>query len=555
MEVSLNISYASSNQSSPLIGLTLHQLLEKRVNEHPDREMYVFPEDGDRITFNLYKDRVERLATGLLSIGMKKGDRLAIWSNIHMEFLLFVGAARSIGVITVRIRPTFPNIGVKDILLLTGCKMIVLGRSPTNLYDRLTDIRTASAEDASQTPHFDAIIGVGENNKSGTYNVNDIEKLGSDIKFIELFKLIRNQVTFDDDSDIFSTSGSTGKPKHVVHTHFSMINGTRPIFNYLASMPDKDRGNRRVFARNSTHISGEASGVMPPLVASMTSVFAPSVYDIRRIVETIQDERCTETILLITGLYDLCSFKDIGEYDLSSLKVCVVGGSNIPPELAEDYENKFGSKIFILYGSTEMMFPAGSFLDLMDKRRSGIRMLPNAEIQLVDDKGKCVPVGSVGEVWSRSSSNFQRYLKNEEQTNAVKSHGWFKTGDLGVFDATGALAIVGRKKDVIARGGAKILPADIENVLSIHPSIDQVQVIGVPDDRLGEDICICVRTKKNASIDKDQIVTYLTGKVRVEESIPGYVLLFELFPKNDIGKIDRASLKEQALQQIKHCII
>ncbi|XP_033107918.1 medium-chain acyl-CoA ligase ACSF2, mitochondrial-like [Anneissia japonica] len=144
MEVSLNISYASSNQSSPLIGLTLHQLLEKRVNEHPDREMYVFPEDGERITFKAFKDRVEKLAAGLLSIGIKKGDRLALWGNIHMETLLFVAAARSIGVITVRILPAFPNTSVKDILLQTGCKVIVLGRTPNNLFDRLEDIRTSA---------------------------------------------------------------------------------------------------------------------------------------------------------------------------------------------------------------------------------------------------------------------------------------------------------------------------------------------------------------------------------------------------------------------------
>ncbi|XP_033103609.1 medium-chain acyl-CoA ligase ACSF2, mitochondrial-like isoform X1 [Anneissia japonica] len=117
MEVPLNISYVSSNQSSPLIGLTLHQLLEKRVNEHPDREIYVFPEDGERITFKVFKDRVEKLAAGLLSIGIKKGDRLALWGNIHMETLLFVAAARSFGVITVRILPAFPNTSVKDILL------------------------------------------------------------------------------------------------------------------------------------------------------------------------------------------------------------------------------------------------------------------------------------------------------------------------------------------------------------------------------------------------------------------------------------------------------
>ncbi|XP_033103608.1 medium-chain acyl-CoA ligase ACSF2, mitochondrial-like [Anneissia japonica] len=191
-------------------------------------------------------------------------------------------------------------------------------------------------------------------------------------------------------------------------------------------------------------------------------------------------------------------------------------------------------------------------LDPLDARCSGVRILPNAEIQLVDDDGKCVPVGSNGEIWCRCSGNFQRYMENDEQTKAAKSpHGWFKTGDLGVFNASGVLSIVGRKKDMIYRGAVKIFPAGIENVLSRHPSIDQVQVIGVPDERLSEEICICLRTKKNAIIGKDEIVSYLTGKVRLEESIPGYVLIFDSFPKWTTGKIDRMSLTKQAIDRIQ----
>ncbi|XP_033107920.1 medium-chain acyl-CoA ligase ACSF2, mitochondrial-like isoform X2 [Anneissia japonica] len=292
---------------------------------------------------------------------------------------------------------------------------------------------------------------------------------------------------------------------------------------------------------------------MPPLVASMTSVFAPSVYNIKQIVQTIQNERCTDVLFLITYLYDMLNFKDIGEYDVTSLDICLTGGSNIPPKMANDFEEKCACKILIAYGSTEMMVPIiSSPLDPFATRSTGVRIWPNAEIQLVDDDGKCVPVGSNGEIWCRCCSNFQRYMGNDEQTKAAKSpHGWFKTGDIGVFNAAGVLSVVGRKKDIISKGAIKIFPADIENVLSRHPSIDQVQVIGVPDDRLSEEICVCLRTKKNAIVDKDQIVSFLTGKVRLEESVPGYVLIFDSFPKTITGKIDRMVLTKQAIDRIQ----
>ncbi|XP_033103606.1 medium-chain acyl-CoA ligase ACSF2, mitochondrial-like [Anneissia japonica] len=156
--------------------------------------------------------------------------------------------------------------------------------------------------------------------RNGAYDINGIEKLGSDPKVVELFKLKKDEVIFDDDSDIFITSGSTGKPKYVVHTHFSVINGAKGMFYYLEGMPNKE--NRRILGLNTSHISGEGSGVLPPLVASMTSVFAPTMYNIKQIVQAIQNERCTDVLFLISFLYDMLNFKDIGEYDVTSLDIC-----------------------------------------------------------------------------------------------------------------------------------------------------------------------------------------------------------------------------------------
>ncbi|XP_071942566.1 medium-chain acyl-CoA ligase ACSF2, mitochondrial-like [Antedon mediterranea] len=364
-----------------------------------------------------------------------------------------------------------------------------------------------------------------------------------------MFSQRKNEVNPDDDCDIFSTSGSTGPPKLVVHTHSSGINGCNTFLSYI----EEDKPHRRYLGRNSTHVSGEISLVMPPLVVGITAVLASPTYTIQSTLETIQNERCTDTLFLIKGLYDFVNFKEVDKYDLRSLTVCSTGGSSIPVDMMENFERKANCQVIMSYGSTEgMLLTSSTQWDSPTIRHSPGKPFPNVEIKVVNDDGICVPLGNVGEIWCRSPGMFKEYLGDEKRTkDTLTPRAWFKTGDLGVFDEYGILAIVGRQTEIINKGGAKVFPAPMENILSQHPSINQVQVIGVSDKRLGMEICICIRPQNDITIDGEHIFAYLNGKVR-DVNLPGYVLIVDHFTTTDVGKIDRKALTKQMEYRIKN---
>lgn len=555
----LTTSYAHGVSSISLQSLTVGKSLQLRAEENPDREAVVFLQDGIRKTFAEFQSDVDQAAAGLLALGLKKGDRLGMWGPNIYEWILIQFATAKAGIILVSVNPAYQLNELEFALKKVQCNALVC---PTKFktqryYDMLRqlcpEIETAipGGLKSSRLPDLSTVI-VTDGKHPGAFQWTDLMEAGTS-QYQQQLEDLQKKLSFDDPINIQFTSGTTGTPKGATLSHHNIVNNA----NFIGLRIGYGwRNNIRVCVPVPMyHCFGSVGGGMVMAVHGVTLVFPSTGYDGRANLEAIQNEKCTFIYGTPTMYVDMLNQPDLAKFDLSSVVSGVIAGSPCPPEVVKKAIEVMGVKeLTIAYGSTEnspVTF-SGYPTDNMERKTETVGCISNhIEAKVVDPTtGLIVPLGTQGELLIRGYCVMLEYWQDQAKTNeCITKDRWYKTGDIASLDNFGYCRIEGRIKDMIIRGGENIYPAEIEQFLHTHPKVQEAQVIGVKDERMGEEVCACIRLKTGQECTPEEIKAYCKGQISYFK-IPRYVTFVESYPLTVSGKIQKIKLREQTEKQL-----
>ncbi|CAH1263925.1 ACSF2 [Branchiostoma lanceolatum] len=564
------MSYLKSDCDLPLVEATPGQLLDDSAAKWPDQEAYVFRHLGVRMKLAEVKQEADRLAAGLLSIGVRRGDVVAWVLTNRPEWVISFFAAAKIGAISLPIIGfyflTFYKGMVGDILKKAKVKVLLIENSPTDeglpetipylkeVFPDIVSATTAKSLRIEAVPSLTSIVVIGDKTSDNAfYNLGNIQSMGTHETARQRVQEAQSQTNCHDTIILLFTSGSTGAPKLVEQTTYAMVN-TAEMVNRISGQ-DK----RKVLLAPTDMTENLDSVLIPVLTGSQTVVFASAnTWELADIISAILEERCEgTTFMYVKTLHDLVNDPTVKECDMSFLKDVQVGGNVISKTLQRQFAQVFpDADIINYYGTTEGWIVSMSRRSEMTKEqmeRTVGRLMPHMETKVVNKAGQVVPLNQEGEIWVRGFSVFKGYRGDEEKTAKVKTHdGWHKTGDIGVLDEDGLLAITGRIKDMIIKNAENVHPACVEQVLLAHPKVQDVKVVGVPDPRYVEEICACIILKNGQMSDVEEMRKFSEENGLLADEInPGYFVFMDSFPKTSTGrKIDKRRIRAVAMERL-----
>ncbi|XP_043946448.1 medium-chain acyl-CoA ligase ACSF2, mitochondrial-like [Protopterus annectens] len=553
MRPTLTTSYVHGASHIPLISKTTGQCLEETTNKFPDREAVVFVREGIRKTFEQFNKDVNQLAAGLLAIGLNKGDCLGMWGPNSYEWILLQFATAKAGIILVTVNPAYQSQELEYILKKVGCKALVF---PTqfktqNYYQLLLkacpELERSIPGDIQSVrlPGLKAVI-VLDSKPPGAFHLDEVMQAGS-TSFVQQLQELQKALSFDDPICVQFTSGTTGNPKGATLTHHSTINNARFMGLRLGY---HWRVMRICVPVPLCHCFGTVIGGLMMAVYGATLIFPSPSFEGKAALEAIHKEKCTIIYGTPTMYIDMLSQPDFSKYDLSSLEAGFIGASLVPKEIFKRIMTEMHCKeLATVYGTTENS-PSTFFSFAKDELRRKTETVgyiaPHTEAKIVDPiTGLIVPLNTPGEIFIRGYCNMLGYWADPEKTEeAITADRWYKTGDLGILDEFGYLKIVGRCRDMIIRGGENIYPAETEQFLHTHPKIQEAQVVGVKDERMGEEVCACLRIKEGEVVTADEIKAFCKGQI-AHFKIPRYVVFVKSYPMTVSGKIQKHILRKE----------
>ncbi|XP_067913877.1 medium-chain acyl-CoA ligase ACSF2, mitochondrial [Heterodontus francisci] len=558
MKPILTTSYIHGATDMPLISKTIGQCLEEIVNKHPDKEALVFLQDGVRKTFGQMKQEVDQMAAGLLAIGLQKGDRLGMWGPNTYEWVLMQLATAQAGIIMVNINPAYQAQELEFVLKKVGCKALVC---PTKFktqvyYDIIMrscpELEKATPGDlrSKSLPDLRTIIMIGSK-PPGTYSFEEVFEAASSRHCEQLLSL-QKKLSFDDPINIQFTSGTTGSPKGVTLTHHNIVNNARFI-GYR--MGYSWRSPRICAPVPLFHCFGSVGVTLTTIMYGCLAVFPSLSFEGRAALEAVQTERCTVLYGTPTMYIDMLSQKDFATFDISTLEAAIVAGSPCPIEVANKIKNELNIiELVGAYGTTEnspVTFQGFPMDEVKRKLETVGYVSPHIEAKIVHlQTEEVLPLNTAGELWIRGYSVMLRYWNEPEKTKeSITPEGWYKTGDIATLDSYGYCQIVGRCKDMVIRGGENIYPAEVEAFLHTYPKIHEVQVVGVHDDKMGEELCACVRVGEGMECTAEELKAYCKGQIS-HFKIPRYIVFVNDFPLTPVGKVKKHKLREQMEEQL-----
>ena len=562
-------SYVHGPSLKPLIGQTIGAVFEATVAKFPDRTALIVDHQNVKYTYAQLNHTVNILCMGLLDLGLDKGDRLGIWAPNCSEWLLLQIATAKLGIILVNINPSYRSFELEYALRKAECKVLVCSRSfkSTNylnlLHDVIPEIEVSIPNrlHIHRLPFLRCVVQIRDETEDpkekypymrGVLDFHrDLLKVSRSIDHELLSEIALNQ-DFDDPINIQFTSGTTGKPKGTVLTHHSILNNGFFV------------GERLGYTENDVvcipvplyHCFGMVMGNLNCLSHGSTIVYPCRGFDATQVLESVQRNKCTSLYGVPTMFISYLNHPQFASYKLDSLRTGIMAGSICPIEVCRRVIDEMHMKeVQICYGMTETapVSLQSNPDDPISKRVSTVgTVLDHLEIKIVDQDGKIVPRGFPGELCTRGYSVMRGYYKDREKTEEVlDSSRWMHTGDLGVMDNDGYVSIVGRLKDMLIRGGENVYPREIEDFLYGHEDIFDVQVIGVPDERLGEEICAWIILKEHArgKVTPEDIKLYCKDKI-THFKIPRYIKFVEQFPMTVTGKVQKFIMREMTIEEL-----
>ncbi|XP_070707805.1 medium-chain acyl-CoA ligase ACSF2, mitochondrial [Pempheris klunzingeri] len=555
----LTTSYTHGTSSSSLLHSTVAETLLKTVEHNPDREAMVFLEDGVRKTFAQFQQDVDQAAAGLLALGLEKGDRLGMWGPNTYEWILFQFATAKAGIILVSVNPAYQLQEAEFALRLVGCKAVVCPTQfKTQMYcDMLRqicpEIESCSPGDikSARLPDLRSVI-VLDSRQPGMHHFEDVMQAGSS-RHVQQLQDLQKKLCFDDPINIQFTSGTTGAPKGATLSHHNIVNNS---FFIGKRMGYSWRPNTRICLPVPLyHCFGSVGGGMCMAAHGVSLVFPSAGYNGKANIAAIESERCTVIYGTPTMYVDMINQPDLDKHDLSSIELGIMAGSPCPPEIVKKVTSVMGIKgITIGYGTTEnspVTFCASPLDNLERKTETVGYVMDHLEAKIVNPTtGELMPLGMKGEIMIRGYCVMLEYWRNEEKTNeCITKDRWYRTGDIGKMDAYSYCQIEGRIKDMIIRGGENIYPAEIEQFLHTHPKVMEAQVVGVEDERMGEEVCACIKLVDGEDCAPEEIKAYCKGQI-AHFKVPRYILFVTSYPLTVTGKIQKHKLREVAERQL-----
>jgi fatty-acyl-CoA synthase len=532
-------SYVHGAHDVPLIGETIGPFLAGIAERYADNEALVVPHQQVRWTYAELDARVTRLAAGLLALGLRPGERVGIWSQNCAEWVLVQFATARAGLVMVNINPAYRRSELAFVLDKVQCAALILAPA-----FKSSDYLAIAAEVAPGLPHLRHVISLGAAKTQGMSNFDDLLAAPS-AEQLERLAAIEAAIQFDDPVNIQFTSGTTGSPKGATLTHHNILNNGF----FVGEAMKLTHRDRLCIPVPLYHCFGMVLGNLACVTHGATMVFPGESFEPASVLATVQAERCTGLHGVPTMFITLLDHPGFAGFDLSTLRTGIMAGSPCPAEVMSRVIDRMHlSEITIAYGMTEtspVSFQS-SVEDPVALRVSTIgRVHPHLEVKIVDAEGRIVPRGVKGELLTRGYSVMLGYWGDEEKTReAIDAAGWMHTGDLAVIDEQGYAAIVGRAKDMVIRGGENIYPREVEEFLYRHPKVLDVQCIGVPDPKYGEELCACIVLRPGMESDENEIRDFCKGQI-AHYKIPRYIRFVSGFPMTVTGKIQKYLLRQQ----------
>ena len=553
----LTLSHDIGDTAAPLIEVTMGQHFEAIAQRFPDREALVSRHQNVRMSYRELDRESNRLASALLRCGIAQGDRVGIWAHNGAEWLLMQLATAKVGIVLVNINPAYRVTELEYALNKVGCKMLVtMTAFKTSDYLGIVrelapevDTCTPGALQARRAPLLKTVVQLGTEEVAGmmtfaallaTGEVQDpaVGKLGASLNATDAI-------------NIQFTSGTTGFPKGATLTHRNILNNGF----FIGEAMKLTEADRLCIPVPLYHCFGMVLGNLAALTHGSTIVYPNDGFDPLTVLETVQAEKCTALHGVPTMFIAELAQPGFAQFDLSSLRTGIMAGSPCPIEVMKKVVSDMHmQEVTIAYGMTETspVSCQSTTTTPLGKRVSTVGLVqPHLEIKVIDpETGQTVAVGETGEFCTKGYSVMYGYWGDEEKTReAIDRDGWMHTGDLATMDAQGYVNIVGRIKDMVIRGGENVYPREIEEFLYQHPAISDVQVIGVPDEKYGEELCACIILKPGTQASAEDIRAFCTGKI-AHYKVPRHIKFVQTFPMTITGKVQKFVMREDIKKQL-----
>jgi len=545
-------SYVSGVSDVPLLGHTIGHALDRAAAAWGDRTALISRAQGVRWTWRELRDRADAFAAGLLALGLRRGDRIGIWSLNRAEWALTQFAAARAGLVLVTINPAYRLSELEFALNKVGCAALVTATGFKNS-DYIGMVKTLAPElatsvpgklSAARLPHLRIVIQIGGPPVAGAIPFDEVAARGVEAE-LSILRELAHDLQFDDPINIQFTSGTTGSPKGVTLTHHNILNN-----GYFVGRAMRLTEVERICIPVPLyHCFGMVMGNLAAVTHGCAMVYPGEGFDPLATLETVQAEKCTALYGVPTMFIAELDHPDFARFDLGTLHTGIMAGAPCPIEVMRKVIDRMNMReVTIAYGMTEtspVSFQS-AVNDPLERRVSTVgRIQPHLEVKIVDVEGRIVPRGQSGELCTRGYSVMLGYWGDKEKSaDVVDAAGWMHTGDLATLDAEGYCNIVGRIKDMVIRGGENLYPREIEEFLFSHPKIQDVQVFGVADQKYGEELCAWIRLREGETMSEDDVRDFCRGQI-AHQKIPRYVEFVDEFPMTVTGKVQKFIMRQR----------
>ncbi|SAL81527.1 AMP-binding domain-containing protein [Caballeronia terrestris] len=552
-----NPSHVHGATDVPLIDETIGSFFDALARRHAQSNALVVMHQSVRWTYRELAQRVDNLAAGLRRLGLVPGERIGIWAQNCAEWVLTQFATAKAGLVLVNINPAYRHEELEHALNKVACRALILAPSFRDA-DYLAILRGVAPELAfcapgklvsARLPALELVIRLGGGMSDGMLNFDDLMVPASGHELHDL-AVLGTMLSPDDAVNIQFTSGTTGAPKGATLTHRNLLNNGF----FVGEAMQLTEADRLCIPVPLYHCFGMVLGNLACVTHGSTMVFPGEGFDAQAVLQTVQAEKCTALHGVPTMFIAALDHPAFADYDLSTLRTGVMAGSPCPVEVMKRVIDRMHmEQVTIAYGMTETA-PI-SFQSSVDEpfelRISTVgRVQPHVEVRIVDELGRTVPRGDTGELLTRGYSVMQGYWNDLRKTaEAIDADGWMHTGDLAVIDDEGYCRIVGRSKDMVIRGGENIYPREVEEFLFRHPKVGDVQCVGVPDPKYGEELCACIVLRADTDANAEEIREFCRGRI-ASFKVPRYVKFVDGFPMTVTGKIQKFALRRQMIDEL-----
>jgi len=553
----LTHSYYCGASTTQIIYETIGVYFDRICEQHPDQDALIVRHQDVRWTYRELQKKVNELATGLLALGIAPGDRVGIWGPNSHEWVMVQLATAKIGAIMVCINPAYRLYELEFALNKVECKVVIAAES-FKTSDYLGMLNTLAPElaasepgklQAEKLPHLRTVIRMGTVKTEGMLNFEDVCLLGGGVEADQLEEL-QELLKPDDAINIQFTSGTTGNPKGATLTHCNILNN-----GYLTGEAMKlTETDRLCIPVPLYHCFGMVLSVLACVSHGSAMVFPGEAFDPLETLRAVEAEKCTALHGVPTMFITELDHPQFAEFDLSSLRTGIMAGAPCPVEIMKRVISQMHMEdILIGYGQTELS-PINNMTlpdDSLERRTETVgRAMPWVEIKIVDESNRVVAIGEKGEICTRGYSVMREYWNDPERTaETIDEAGWLHSGDLATMDGEGYVRIVGRIKDMIIRGGENIYPREIEEFLYQHPAISEVQVFGIPDEKMGEEVCAWVQLNDGQTMTEEDLKAFCKDQI-THFKIPRYVRFVTEYPMTVTGKIQKFVMRDEMVKEL-----